>query len=456
MGQWKKHIYAAPTKQVTDGSFEFYSRWRLEKKKLTASVTSPERVTLNPQYANTYTGWPVKITGNRKVRLVDAKGGTAEDFEGLDVKGKAVLVGLAPDGWPDEAVVNATKAGAAYVLVYRKTTAGLWLTAVDSATIPVMSIPGEEGDKLLSLLAAEGRGAVTLDLGGTAVSPYVYDVLLPEPGAIGKDLTYPSTAATPPRSRPLPRLGQGADRRRGHAHLPPYQLFSVESKYDVPLGTRRTEYYSADPTPASGAPPCRTTTAPAAVGALVTYRPGTEQTVDWLSPVFRRRPPPSSASHSARAMNSPSPSPSTPTPAAVTTARRARPRTTWTRSRRVCTRTASWSARPVRLRHLPGARRQGRVQADDRRRAHGGLGGVLDEDQHPMGLHLRQDGRGEGPPLLSVDYDLALDLFGRTKAGRQFSFQLARATRKARRSRRSRRSRSGCPTTTARPGRRPG
>ncbi|WP_413806307.1 S8 family serine peptidase [Streptomyces sp. OE57] len=292
MGKWKKHIYAAPTEKVTDGTLEFYSKWRLEKTELTASVTSPERVTLTPTYANTYTGRPVKITGRRTVELVSAGGGTPADFEGLDVKGKAVLVGLEPDGWPNDAVVNATKAGAAYVIVYRKTTRGFWLTAVDSATIPVMSVPGEEGDKLLSLLTTGGRGQskVTVELGGTADSPYAYNLVLPESGGIGDDLTYPidSSNTTKVTAR-YHGTAQGRIGAEATHTFRPHELYSIEQPFDVPLGTQRTEYYTADP----GTRVWRTVMQDYDSGGgrqwspLVTYRPGTKQTVDWLSPVIR-------------------------------------------------------------------------------------------------------------------------------------------------------------------------
>ncbi|CAM5505272.1 hypothetical protein SALBM311S_05413 [Streptomyces alboniger] len=84
----------APTEQVTEGSLEFYAKFRLYAKELTASVTSPEKYTLPLDYANTYNDFPVKITGDRKVRAVYAGAGTVADFEGLDVKGKAAVVGV--------------------------------------------------------------------------------------------------------------------------------------------------------------------------------------------------------------------------------------------------------------------------------------------------------------------------------------------------------------------------
>ncbi|MFK4264791.1 S8 family serine peptidase [Streptomyces milbemycinicus] len=428
MGKWKKHIYAAPTKQVTDGSFEFYSRWRLEKKKLTASVTSPERVTLNPEYANTYTGWPVKITGNRKVRLVDAKGGTAEDFEGLDVKGKAVLVGLTPDGWPDEAVVNATKAGAAYVLAYRKTTAGLWLTAVDSATIPLISIPGEEGDKLLSLLTAKGRSAVTLELGGTAVSPYVYDVLLPEPGAIGEDLTYPldsrSTTKVTARYHGSAKGQIGAEATHTFR---PYQLFSLESKYDVPLGTQRTEYYSADPDTRVWRTAMQDYDGAGRQWApLVTYRPGTKQKVDWLSPVFR---PTTAAEFGVSQREGDELTLAIPEYADSGSGHYGSAGAAKDNVDKVKTslyadgKLVGEAPYGSGTFQVPTDKAAYKLTIDAERTAD--WAAYSTKTSTEWDFTSARTAEAKALPLLSVDYDLALDLFGRTKAGRQFSFQLA-------------------------------
>ncbi|MGX1915660.1 S8 family serine peptidase [Streptomyces phaeochromogenes] len=244
-GPWTDHVYVAPTNKVTEGSLEFYSKFRLYAKELTASVTSPEKYALPLEYANTYNDFPVKITGDRKVQAVDAGAGTAADFEGLDVKGKAVVVGVPADTWgPDEAMANAKEAGASYLIAYRKK-AGHWLTAVDRATMPVMTTTGENGEKLTTLL--KGGKKVTLKLGGTAVSPYVYNVTLPQSGTISPDQTYTldrSTTAKVPSRYHAARAGEmGADTVYTYR---PWQLFAVESSDYMQLGQERTEYFNVN------------------------------------------------------------------------------------------------------------------------------------------------------------------------------------------------------------------
>ncbi|MEU9290753.1 S8 family serine peptidase [Streptomyces sp. NPDC048275] len=242
-GPWTDHVYVAPTRKVTEGSLEFYSKFRLYAKELTASVTSPEKYALPLDYANTYNDFPVKITGDRKVQAVDAGAGTAADFEGLDVKGKAVVVGVPADTWgPDEAMANAKEAGASYLIAYRKK-AGHWLTAVDRATMPVTITTGEDGEKLTALL--KGGKKVTLKLGGTAVSTYVYNVTLPQSGAISPDQTYildRSTTAKVPSRYYAARAGEmGADTVYTFR---PWQLFAIESSDYMQLGQERTEYFN--------------------------------------------------------------------------------------------------------------------------------------------------------------------------------------------------------------------
>ncbi|MFE2690712.1 protease-associated domain-containing protein [Streptomyces mirabilis] len=135
----------------------------------------------------------MKISGSHTVRAVDAGGGTAADFAELDVRGKAAVVGLAAGVTPDEALANATKAGAGYVIAYRKTP-GYWIASVKSATIPLMIATGEDGARLAGLLGT-GR-TVKLKLDGTPVSPYVYNVMFPQTGAVSKNQTYPLDSST--------------------------------------------------------------------------------------------------------------------------------------------------------------------------------------------------------------------------------------------------------------------
>jgi hypothetical protein len=224
---------------------EFSAKFRLYAKELTASVTSPEKSALSLDYPNVYTGFPIKISGNRTVQAVDAGGGTPADFEGLDVKGKVAVVGLGADEWADEALANATKAGAGYVIAYRKKP-GYWLTAVDSMSIPLMIATGEEGARLTSLLKTGKK--VKLKLGGTPVSPYVYNLLATQSGSISPNQTYRMDSSNTVK-RKARYYGTQAGETGADAlyTFRPWQLFGVESSEYLQFGTERTEHYYVDP-----------------------------------------------------------------------------------------------------------------------------------------------------------------------------------------------------------------
>lgn len=242
---WTDHVYVAPTKKVTEGTFEFSSKFRLYAKELTASVTSPEKYTLPLDYAQTDTGLPAKFSGERKVRAVDAGYGTAADFAGLDVRGKAAVVRVPAGKTADEALANATAAGAGYVIAYQEK-AGYWISWVDSATIPLMVATGEDGAKLGALLKSGKK--VTLKLAGTAVSPYVYNVMFPQSGAVSQNQTYVLTGSNTVRQKVRYHGSQAGQVGKDAVYrYRPGQAADIETATYLPLGTERTEYYNVDP-----------------------------------------------------------------------------------------------------------------------------------------------------------------------------------------------------------------
>ncbi|WP_369029482.1 S8 family peptidase [Streptomyces adonidis] len=246
-GFWTDHVYVAPTPQVTIGSLEFSAKFRLYEKELTASVTSPEKTELSSlYYSQTYNDFPLKISGDRTVRAVDAGGGTEADFAGLDVKGKVAVVKVGAADRAQSALDNATKAGAGYLIVYRDKP-GFWIEAVDRATaVPLMIATGEEGAKLTSLLKTGKK--VTLKLKGTPVSPYVYNVLVAQSGSISADQTY-SLDKSNTVKRHARYYGATAGEIGADAlyTFRPWQLFGIESSVYTQLGTERDEYYYVDP-----------------------------------------------------------------------------------------------------------------------------------------------------------------------------------------------------------------
>ncbi|UIX30180.1 S8 family peptidase [Streptomyces sp. GQFP] len=246
-GFWTDHVYVAPTPEVTIGSLEFSAKFRLYEKELTASVTSPEKTELSSlYYSQTYEDFPLKISGDHKVRAVDAGGGTEADFAGLDVKGKVAVVRIGATDRAQSALDNATKAGAGYLIVYRDKP-GFWIEAVDRATtVPLMIATGEEGAKLTSLLKTGKK--VTLKLSGTPVSPYVYNVLVAQSGSISADQTY-SLDKSNTVKRHARYYGATAGEIGADAlyTFRPWQLFGIESSVYTELGTERDEYYYVDP-----------------------------------------------------------------------------------------------------------------------------------------------------------------------------------------------------------------
>ncbi|MFF3942698.1 S8 family serine peptidase [Streptomyces phaeofaciens] len=246
-GFWTDHIYVAPTRQVTEGTLDFYAKFRLYAQELTASVTSPEKSELSSlYYSQTYEDFPLKINGDHKVQAVDAGGGTEADFAGLDVKGKVAVVALGATERAQNALDNATKAGAGYLIAYRKK-AGFWIEAVDRATtVPLMIATGEEGARLTDLLSTGKK--VTLKLKGTPTSPYVYNLLAAQSGAITADQTYHLD-----RSHTVKKNARYYGATAGEIGADtlytfrPWQYFGIESSVYTELGTERDEYYYVDP-----------------------------------------------------------------------------------------------------------------------------------------------------------------------------------------------------------------
>ncbi|MFI5887046.1 S8 family serine peptidase [Streptomyces sp. NPDC051554] len=288
-GFWTDHVYVAPTPRVTVGTLEFSAKFRLYAKELTASVTGPDKTPLSSlYYSQTYNDFPLKISGDHTVRAVDAGGGTAADFARLDVRGKVAVVGIGATERAQSALDNATKAGAGYLVVYRKTP-GFWIEAVDRATtVPLMIATGEQGAGLAALLKTGKK--VTLKLSGTPVSPYVYNLLAAQSGAITANQTYRLDKSNTVKRKARYYGGTAGEMGADTLYtFRPWQLFSIENSVYTQLGTERDEYYYVDPD---------TRTRHVVYPNWQTYRgqwsplrtfteAGTEPTENWLRQVVR-------------------------------------------------------------------------------------------------------------------------------------------------------------------------
>lgn len=234
--------YATPTAAVTKGNFEFYSKWDLIAPRLQAEVTVPTELPLDPQPM----GNALPVDGKHTLPVVYVGLGKAADYAGRDVRGKIALISRGETTF-FEKVANATRAGAWGAIIFNNRPGLLLATAGNpgEVSIPAFTIDQQPGLMLVDLLR---RGPVQMQVSGTSVSPYLYDLLLPEKQRIGDDLHYTidrNSVAEIDTSYDADVAGLGTDVR----HISrPWPTFSAAFARDVPRPSHRTYYVSANDT----------------------------------------------------------------------------------------------------------------------------------------------------------------------------------------------------------------
>ncbi|MFD0688209.1 PA domain-containing protein [Actinomadura fibrosa] len=234
----EERLFLQPTARVRRGSFEMYTRWRLEAPAITMRAAG---VALAPRYydaayfSDVSSQFP-RLDGRAVLRVADG------DRPGADLRGRLALV-QRKDGVPVAEQSNAAaKAGARMVAVYNDR------PGVDDETggagvqlrVPTVRLSHEEGRALLR------RSGAVVTAKGVVDSPYLYDLVFPETGQIPKKLHYIA------RTRDLARVENsysGADSvTTGRYSRRPWEEYATA--YTFPLiGAPRTrvEYLSADP-----------------------------------------------------------------------------------------------------------------------------------------------------------------------------------------------------------------
>ncbi|MCX4471429.1 S8 family serine peptidase [Micromonospora sp. NBC_01655] len=276
--------YAAPTEAVTEGMFEFASKWSLIAPPITMSVVAPERIPLDPLFMIA----SPRVDGRHRVPVVHAGFGSPDEYTGLDVRGKLALVQRGNGISFVDKVRNAANAGAAAVIVFNNVPGLLYASAGEpgQVAIPAFTLDEEPGLDLVERLAA---GPVTIEYSGTALSDYVYDLMLPNKQRIASNQTYVinerNTARIDAEYRANGDPVLGADLQ--HA-LRPYNNFLMGFIRALPRPLKRTEWVSADPdirwqhqawasSPFDG----EFTSIP------TSYRPGSRSSQTWFGQVLR-------------------------------------------------------------------------------------------------------------------------------------------------------------------------
>ena len=183
--QGEERFFVQPMDDVSIGSLEATSRWRLEAPNVTMTVPDAKDLKLDPQYyrmdwfSDSSAEFPM-LDGKASLRVVDAGEGRAEDLAGLDLKGALALV-RRTDDVPVAVQSNAAAdAGARMVAVYNDDP-GANPNAGGGADIrlkvPTVRLTGAEGSGLISRLA---KGKLTVQAIGNIASSYLYDLVYAE------------------------------------------------------------------------------------------------------------------------------------------------------------------------------------------------------------------------------------------------------------------------------------
>ncbi|MCD0483515.1 S8 family serine peptidase [Streptacidiphilus sp. ASG 303] len=300
-----KRLYVSPTAQVTDGTFEYASRWQLTAPQLRAEVSGSSRFT--PYYL---AASPVFDDKGVRLTAVDAGAGTAADLEAAKVRGKLAVIRY--DFGDDTALAQAAAHAGAKALMlvmpegfYPWTR---WAPDGDRLALPVMRAGTVEGTALLEQAA---QRTTRVHFTGTVRSPYLYDVMQVSRGRIPQHLVHTVSAReSAVVTSTYTRTGAsawGSEQRFGWR---PYQAIAWNQyTRDVPVGFKRVEYVSAGDTLWSHTVHHDTVTSrdfPLLAGmrdAAHTYRPEQAAAERWFAAAVRPALPqgvagwPSSARH---------------------------------------------------------------------------------------------------------------------------------------------------------------
>ncbi|MFF6774538.1 S8 family serine peptidase [Streptomyces sp. NPDC012637] len=173
-------VFAAPTRRPATGTFEYRTVWRLGEPGLEvlADGARLSEVVRQPGAGT--------LEGRSRLGIVDVGTGTAAEYAGKDVKGRAVLVRAGAPS-PVQVAQTAQDAGAAVLFVTDDAPGRLnaWFGTADyeDRPLPVATVDAADGARLA---AAAARGQ-RVDLTGRAYPSYVYDLSEGHPGAIPPD-----------------------------------------------------------------------------------------------------------------------------------------------------------------------------------------------------------------------------------------------------------------------------
>lgn len=280
---WIDKMYAAPTKEVENGEFEYLTRWRLIKPYL--EINFKEKVLDDIPLAGS-----TLLDGKYNLSTVYAGNGTAADYENIDANGKVVVVDRNTEVTPSEQSVAAHAAGAKLLIIVNNedTEFSVFAGNPDYTDIPlaVAGISKSEGNELIE---SARSGNLNLNVEGEVNTPYVYDLMDVHQGSIPEDLTYAPTNEELVKIDTRYKSDREAPGGEFRYDLRPHTFRAIGFLYKLDLPSVRTEWVSAIKDTrwyhhAEVLDSHWEVRQPA-----VTYEKGGKLQEDWFSPVVRPR-----------------------------------------------------------------------------------------------------------------------------------------------------------------------
>lgn len=273
-------LWASPTDKVSEGDFQFLTRWNLQEPRFTYRA-GKESMPALAQSAG------AAVTGTFRLHTAYVHDGAAADYTGTHVKGKAVIVDRSDTVPPLTRVANAQAAGAKALIVLSDQPGRLNETYAQSgrAGIPVLSVRTSQA---AGLLARDERGQ-ELVIDAQSAPGYLYDLVSRYPDRIpNRPLTY-----APDPKHDLAEVSNRfySDRPTaggGYRYDIPAYGAGVGLSLDESYPMKRTEWVDQLARGATWFEDHSMSDArglQSLTGGLLTYRAGRSYTTDWFSPV---------------------------------------------------------------------------------------------------------------------------------------------------------------------------
>ncbi|USQ81501.1 S8 family serine peptidase [Ornithinimicrobium faecis] len=198
--QLENTLFLQPTEPVEHGELTAYTQWTLEAPDVSFQVEGNEALELEPHYYDRYwfsdNSWQFpQLEGEHSLTVMDVGTATPEELDGVDLTGTLALVRSSDDLPVADQSNNAAAAGAAMVAVYHDKPGSDAYPGASGIRleVPTVRLSHEEGTALLELVspgAALAKQRPTVLATGQPASPYRYSLRLTEEGTIPADLDY--------------------------------------------------------------------------------------------------------------------------------------------------------------------------------------------------------------------------------------------------------------------------